>query len=126
MFCSFIAIECNCICCIVVSIVLCWCYSNRIICVATIIYCYCFTSCIFNSIFRYGYFILSTRIIYSFTACNRNISNVSITSCSCFFNYAFSRSCATCRSRAYCIDIMTICAFAWGYSNTSTSFNFSS
>ena len=126
MFSCFITIECNSIRCSVVRVIFSWCYSNRIICVTTIIYCYCFTSCIFNSIFRNGYFVLSTRIIYIFTACNRNISNVSIARCSCFFNYAFSRSCTTCCIRAYCIDVMTICAFGWSYSNTSTSFNFSS
>ena len=80
------------------------CYSNRIICVTTIIYCYCFTSCIFNSIFRNGYFVLSTRIIYIFTACNRNISNVSIASCISFFNYTFSGSCTSSVSNRYFIN----------------------
>ena len=106
--------------------------SNRIVCIScirtisfcstTIIYCYSFTSCVFNSIFRNGYFVLSTRIFYIFIVCNRNISNVSITSCSCFFNYAFSRSCTTCCSRAYSVNIFTISTFSFVNSYICTSF----
>ena len=110
-----------------VSCIVSRCYSNRIISVTTIIYCYCFTSCIFNSIFRNGYFVLSTRIIYIFTACNRNISNISIASCSCFFNYAFSRSCAT-SSCIYSVNIFTIstCTFINSYICTAFNNSFSS
>ena len=106
-----------------VSCIISRCYSNRIISITTIIYCYCFTSCIFNSIFRNGYFVLSTRIIYSFTACNRNISNVFIASCICFFNYAFSRSCTTCCIGAYSVNIFTISTCSFSNSYIVTSFN---
>ena len=126
MFSCFITIECYCISSIMVSCIVSRCYSNRIISVTTIIYCYCFTSCIFNSIFRNGYFVLSTRIIYIFTACNRNISNISIASCSCFFNYAFSR-CSTTSSCIYSVNIFTIstCSFSNSYIGTSFYNSFS-
>ena len=104
-----------------VSCIISRCYSNRIVCVTTIIYCYCFTSCIFNSIFRNGYFVLSTRIIYIFAACNRNISNVFIVSCVSFFNYTFSRSCTT-SSCTYSVNIFTISTFSFTNSYICTSF----
>ena len=65
---------------------------------------------------------MSTRIIYIFTACNRNISNISIASYSYFFNYAFSRSCTAC----CCIDFeYSFTAFSFLiYCNGRTSFSF--
>ena len=106
MFCSFIAIECNCICCIMVSIIWYRCYRDRVICICcisttscctTVIYCYSFTSCIFNCITRYGYFIRcisSTVCIASLWIyfCDIRI----ISSIGCFF-YFFSRRSTTCR-----------------------------
>ena len=79
--------------------------SDRIICIScvvttssctTIIYCYCFTSCIFNSIFGNINGVLSIWLARVFTVFNSNVSQVSITSCSCFFNYTFSRRSTSC------------------------------
>ena len=94
------------------------CYSNRVISVTTIIYCYCFTSCIFNSIFGNINFVFSTCIARVLTITNSNISNISIPCCSCFFNYTFSRSCS-CRAsysiNSYFIDSFTCyrCIFCY-------------
>ncbi len=81
-----------------VSCIISRCYSNRIISVTTIIYCYGFTSCIFNSITGNINFVLSIWIASVFTITNSNISNVSIASCSSFFNYTFSRRSTSCWS----------------------------
>jgi len=105
LFCSFIAIECNFICCIVVSIIWFRCYRDRVICICcisttscctTVIYCYSFTSCIFNCITGYGYFISrisSTKCITRFWS---YLCNIFITSSIGCFLYFFSRSSTTC------------------------------
>ena len=135
LFCSFITIECHFISCIMISCIFFRCYRNWVIsiwCVCsarfctTIINCYRFTSCIFNSITGYGYFVFSTCITSIFIISYRNICNVCIARCSSFFNYAFSGSCATCCISRYCIDIMTISTLSLRNSNTSTLYNFSS
>ena len=114
-----------------VIVIFCWCYRDRIIgiscirtisfCSTTIIYCYSFTSCVFNGITGYGYFVFSTYITSSFTVCYRNVSNVCIVCCSGLFNYAFSRSCTAC-----CIDFeYSFTAFSFLiYCNRGTSFRF--
>ena len=113
--------------------------SNRIICIScvcttcsctTIVYCYSFTSCIFNGITRYGYLIFSTYITSSFTICYRNISNVCI-ACYSFLNYTFSRSCScSCRvnmnsisSYSATISISSYCRCSY-CSSTRTSNNY--
>ena len=96
------------------------CYSDRAISVTTIIYCYCFTSCIFNSIFGNINGILSIWLARVFTVFNSNVSHVGITSCSCFFNYAFSRGSTTryrSISNSYFINcfIRISCIFSYCY-----------
>ena len=102
--------------------------SDRVICIScvvttssctTVINCYCFTSCIFNCITGNINFVLSIWITRVFTITNSNISNVSIASCSCFFNYTFSRRSTSCWSisNSYFINcfIRISCIFRYCY-----------
>ena len=109
--------------------------SDRIVCIScvsatcsctTIIYCYCFTSCIFNSITGNINFVLSIWSARSFTITNSNISNVSIASCSRFFNYTFSGRSTSCWSisNGYFIDcfIRISCISSYCYITRTRSY----
>ena len=102
--------------------------SDRVICIScvvttssctTVVNCYCFTSCIFNSITGNINSVLSIWITRVFTVFNSNISHVSIASCSCFFNYTFSRRSTSCWSisNSYFINcfIRISCIFRYCY-----------
>ena len=139
LFSCFITIESHFISCIMISCIFFRCYRDWVIsiwCVCstrfctTIINCYCFTSCVFNSITRYGYLIFSTYITSSFTICYRNISNVCI-ACYSFLNYTLSRSCScSCRVNMNSISSYSATIRISGYcrcsycSSTRTSHNY--
>ena len=119
--------------------------SDRVICIScvvttssctTVVNCYCFTSCIFNSITGNINFVLSIWITRVFTITNSNISNVSIASCRRFFNYTFSRRSTSCWSisngyfincfiRISCISSYCYITRTRSYFNGMVQFSFS-
>ena len=118
-----------------VSVIFSWCYRDRIICIScvgatccctTIIYCYCFTSCVFYVITGYVYFVSCANITEVFTSFRCNFSNIFVarTSYICFSLYLFSRSCTTCCSRSINFEY-SFTAFSFLiYSYGRTSFSF--
>ena len=90
-----------------VIVIFCWCYRDRIIgiscirtisfCSTTIIYCYCFSSCVFNSVTGYGYFICCISGTKCITRFWSYLCNIFITSSISCFLYFFSRRSTACR-----------------------------
>ena len=136
MFSCFITIECNSIRCIVVIVIFSCCYRDRIIfisCVCatcsctTIIYCYCFTSCVFYVVTGYVYFVSCANITEVFTSFRCNFSNIFVARSSyvCFSLYLFSRSCTTCCSRSinFKYSFTAFSFLIYSYGRTSFSFH---
>ena len=130
LFSCFFTIEFHFVCSVMVCIIFHRVNSDRIICIScvvttssctTVVNCYCFTSCIFNSITGNINFVLSIWVARVFTITYRDVSNVSVTSCISFFNYTFSRG-STSRYRrsisySYFINcfIRISCIFSYCY-----------
>ena len=119
-----------------VSVIFSWCYRDRIICIScvgatccctTIIYCYCFTSCVFYVITGYVYFVSCANITEVFTSFRCNFSNIFVarTSYVCFSLYLFSRSCTTCCSRSinFKYSFTAFSFLIYSYGRTSFSLN---
>ena len=85
------------------------CNSDWIVVIVCIVYSNCFTSCIFNVVTGYVYFVSCTSITEVFTSFRGNFGNVFIarTSYVCFSLYFFSRSC----SRFYVVYIYSVDSF---------------
>ena len=109
LFSRFIAIECYLVCSVMICFILYRCNSDRVVVIVCIVYSNCFTSCIFNVVTGYVYFVSCTSITEVFTSFRGNFSNVFIarTSYVCFSLYFFSRS----RSRFYVVYIYSVDSF---------------
>ena len=112
------------------------CYRDRIICIScvcatcsctTIIYCYCFTSCVFYVVTGYVYFVSCANITEVFTSFRCNFSNIFVARSSyvCFSLYLFSRSCTTCCSRSinFKYSFTAFSFLIYSYGRTSFSFH---
>ena len=109
LFSSFIIIECYLVSCVMVCFILYRCNSDRVIVIVCIIYSHCFTSCIFNVVTGYVYFVSCTSFAELITCFRRYFSDIFIARASyiCFSLYFFSRSC----SRCYVVNIYSVDSF---------------